>query len=935
MKFYLSVFFSLMLSVVLSAQKKAGISGSVSDGSNKEALIGANVEIVGATTTNVVTDIDGKYLAEDLMPGVYKVIVTYLGFQESKTENITLKAGVVETVNIELKDASLVTSEVVVTAEASKKSIVGLMTLQQKSATIVTGISSDDIKKTPDRSASDVLKRLSGTSIQGGKFVIIRGLADRYNAATLNGLPLPSTEPDRRAFSFDLFPSSLLDNLMVYKTAAADLPGEFAGGVIQLNTKEVPDSKFFNFSVNGSFNSISTFKPYASNAGSSTDFLGFDNGERAMPKELQNLNIVDFQNRFNGTGDVTNQYNLYRQFKNDWTINQKTSMMPSFGAQASGGMRLGKFGFIAAANYGMTYRTTETERGLYNVDASPNFEFKDKQYSQTAALSGVISMAYRLNNKNSIQLNQIVSLQGQDITLERTGNQYVVGQNVRSNALQYTSTMMANTQIIGEHAYDNNAKLTWGLTYNILNRDIPNLRRMYYYTNDANNLTGGLSDSVWIAQMNGNGANPNYAGRFYSTLNEKLYGINVDYRQPYRFLGQKNLMKVGFLTNYKKRNFDARLVGYTDPSFNEVRRSAPQSELLNNENLTPDRFRMETLIQPTDSYTGEATNGAAYLQLEQNISKAFKAVLGFRTEIFNQKLITNDGATDSVQTNQTYLDLLPSVNLSYELSAKSKLRLSASSTVARPNFRELAPFSYYDFISAAAIVGNTKLERTKIWNADLRYEIYPTSASMFAVTGFYKYFDKPIEQTVSTPGIINYGFVNLSSAICAGIEIEFRQSLRFMGLWSKNINLNGNFAYIHSKADFSTVANIQQNVTNGIAGTQLQGQSPYVANLGLSYNHPMGLSGSVSYNQIGRRIFLRGDSGVHDVYENSRSIIDAQVGYKKGQFEVKATVGDLLNQKSVFYQDRDGNGKYNSDNDTRLQSYIFGTNVTLSLNYTF
>jgi hypothetical protein len=306
---------------VLSAQK-ASMKGKMIDGKSKEALIGATViiNVKGENTIGAVSDFDGNYEIAEIPAGKYQVIASYVGYAADTIE-MTFTDGQAISKDYELGEEVTVLQGVLVVGRASKSTASALTMIQQKSPSLVTGISMQEIQRSPDRSTADVLKRVSGTTVQDNKFVVIRGLADRYNIATVNGLVLPSTEPDRRAFSFDLIPSALLSNLLIFKTATPDLPGEFGGGVISVNTREVADKPFFSISVNGGYNTQSTFRGYDYYQRGNTDWLGYDNTTRALPEGVTKAGLENNSTRFEQS----------KKFANDWGVNEMNSMAPTWG----------------------------------------------------------------------------------------------------------------------------------------------------------------------------------------------------------------------------------------------------------------------------------------------------------------------------------------------------------------------------------------------------------------------------------------------------------------------------------------------------------------------------------------------------------------------------------------------------------------------------
>lgn len=936
-------FFALCLASLFA---QGTIIGKVLDKANNVPLPGAEVVIVG-TQMGALTDEEGNYLISDVPAGKYSVSVAYVSFKTLTVDAVDVIKDQIMVLDINMVSENISTNAVVITGSASKQSVSSIITMQKQSTLIMTGISMEDIKRTPDRSTSDVLKRVSGTTIQDNKFVIIRGLADRYNMALLNGMVLPSTEPDRRAFSFDIFPASFMDNLIIYKTASPDLPGEFAGGIIRVNTQEIPEERKASISIGGSYNTQSTFKSYKRAFNGATDWLGIDDGSRTLSSDFPSSQVYDSL-----LTNIDTRFTASKQLPSQWSIYPKTGMPLTSNFQASLGnsFKIGeeqRIGFIGALTYNNINRRIYGERfsTLTLTDTAVSESYKDTTYRQNILWGALLNFAYRINENNKILFNNLYSINSNNNFVDRGGINVSNDQITHANYMQFVSNQILSNQLMGEHSTAKDVfKVNWGSSYSLTNQSYPNFRKMLY----SKNLTpqGNLSDSVYTAQVPFGSASPDYAGRFDSKLQEKMWNMNVDLTYKYKlFKQEKNSLKFGFAAQSKDRVFDARIIGYVvaSPSqFNYNLLTLPQDSLFTQNHININGFRVDETTNPNDSYTGQSRMWATYGMIDQKLGKKLRVVGGLRVEHFTQGISTYTFSRDSIISfSKEYWDFLPSANVSYSLGEKSALRFAASRTVSRPNLRELAPFSFYDPVNTTALQGNDTLIRTQITNLDLRYEIFPGLNQLFAVSAFYKHFKNPIEQRLdgaSGAGSLGYTFFNAPEAMNFGAELEARVKptfLRYVVDWKQweNFTLYGNFAYIQSRL----------NVTD-TSYRQLQGQSPYVANAGLGYNNPdNGLGFNLSFNRIGRRIWLVGDEEAgatkryYNIYENPRSVLDAQVSkriFKNG--EIKFNANDILNQWLVFYEDRNSNGKFDQDGgDVKRIATRFGSNYSLSFTYKF
>lgn len=917
----LTIFISL-LSFISFAQKGT-VKGTIFDKATNETLIGATV-VIEKTNIGAVTDIDGNYFLTTEI-GTYNLVVSYVGFQTQTIKDVKIERDGVVELNIELSTEQSVLKEVVVTSVVRKQSIGSLVNLQQKSPSFVTGIVSEDMKRSPDRTTADVLKRVSGTAIQDNKFVVIRGLADRYNTALINGLALPSTEPDRKAFAFDIFPSGLLDNLVIYKTATPDLPGEFAGGVISLNTKEIPEEGFTTFSIGTSYNAQTTGKEFQYANKGKFDWLGFDDGSRALPASFPAF-----------LEDNQEAYAYSKSVANDWQINTKRAMRPAQSYQLSFARNrdiLGRrFGTIASLSYTNTPRIQFNERNDFNVDKSQLFGYNDKINKENTAIGVLLNFAYYINPLNKIQFNNTLTNTADQQLVTRVGEQYEQTRSDRGYSFFFANTTLLSNQLIGEHALkEGKMKIKWGLSHNNIDRNIPSYRRMLY------NKPSEDPEAPFVAYIPQGSPSPNYAGRFYGSQNEKNYVATLDITLPYRFRASRNNFKIGGLVETKDRGFSARNLGYTRAISvpTEVLTSSID-EIFKLENITPGIFKLREATDRSDSYNAGSFLAAGYAMVEQQLTSKLKLVGGVRIESYNQHLNSYKiKSSVPVVVDTTFLDILPSINLTYALTEKSNLRLSASKTVARPNFREIAPFSFFDFLLDAAIIGEPTLTRTQILNLDAKYELFPGLNQSISLSAFYKSFDAPIEQIYNNSqgaGTRTFLFQNAKAAKNLGAELEFRfKGNTFFKSWkqAENFTLFSNLAYIYSEVD--------QSLLPGAIVRGLQGQSPYIVNAGLTYFEPnSGFGSTVMVNRIGRRIWAVGQDQYKHTFEAPRTVIDWQVTkrvFKKG--ELKLNVSDILNQYQIFYQDQDENGRFNADQDTKIISSRFGQNVSLSFSYTF
>ena len=943
-------FFTLLFTCILISytfSQNASLSGKITDSKTNEALFGAKVILQGLGK-GAVTDGDGNYSLKGLSAGTYILEARNETYNNLILTEIKLKENENLVLNIPLDKVVLELGPVTVKAKVSRESTTEILRLQRNSATVVDGISSETFKKTPDSKASDVLKRISGASVQDNKFVVVRGLSDRYNFALINGAPLPSSESDRKAFSFDVFPSNMLDNLVIIKTATPDLPGEFAGGVIDINTTEPKENDFQSIQIGSSYNLITTFKDFKTYDGSKTDFLGFSSSSRALPSGLpstEEFNNLSALQKAEYAKSIPNSWGTYSRFA-----------LPNLNLQYSIGKTIKlteerNFGYVFAYNYqsNMSFnKVTRREFEESTAGVITKNELKDSAFTQSVLNSAMFNMKFKLNKNNSLQLKTLYSLSSDDKVNIRNGKRDMDVESVfseKSTNIWYTQNKLLSSQLLGNHEFKNKIKFKWIAGISDVKREIPFLRRTVYQQSDT--------ALPFAAVIQNNDISTLGAGNmFWSLLNEKIVSAKYDLSIPLEFLNTKTELKIGGMHQYRTRSFESRNLGFSkyDPagnsSFNSQLLLLPEDQIFSNSNLGlmtdgQGGFKLEEGTNVDDSYQAFSLLNAAYAMFDTKITEKFRIVGGARLESYHQNFkYIEFGSNLQQNIDTTVVDILPSVNLIYSLTNKINFRLSASKTVSRPEFRELAPFSFYNFLNDNLTSGDPTLKRASINNYDARFEFFPGAGQIFSVSAFYKQFTNPIELILrtGTSGTPELYYDNVGNTKNYGAEFEYRMNLGFLNSkdstsFLKDITLYANASIIRSSVDLSMYAG-QAEYTN--SARPLQGQSPYIINAGIYYSAPKDVNFSLSYNLVGQRIAIAGSIQEPSVWENGRNVIDFQISkmFKK-KLELKLNVKDLLAQDLIYFQDINKNKKYDKGTDSAWQEITFGQTVSMSLKYNF
>lgn len=915
----------LFFTLLLSAQTGI-IAGKIIDAKSADAIIGASIRL-DEGAGGAITDLDGNFRISNVPVGKHKISINYTGYAGKNIEDIDVKAGEVTSVDIAIEEsAGEALAEVVVVAKARKESTSALTIFQKNSVSMADGISSETIKRTPDRTTGDVIRRVSGASIQDGKFAIIRGLNDRYNVAMLNGALLPSTEADRKAFSFDLFPSSMIDNLVVLKTASADLPGDFAGGAIIVNTKDIPEQNYLSVNASAGVNNITTFQPYMNAASGSTDWLGTDDGSRALPANYPDAAAYN-------AATPADKVRFSQSLPNDWAITENGSAAPNLGFQITSGLvtkasKKMQFGSTLALSYSNQNRIQDAERNRFDLQRQL-YAYRDKQFRNNVLWGALLNSGLKINNNQKLIFQASYTTNTNNSVNSREGSDFDREQYIRFTTIEFTENHLLTTRVGGEHVLTPaGMKLSWGAGINQSSRDIPSLRRMTY----AKNFDSEEGDPYFAIIQPGS-ASLNFGGRFYSELEENTLNGNLDLNVPFQIFGSKQFIKIGGLYQKRERDFAARVLGYTATGYPANLFTLPIDQIFNPENIKASNgFLISEITNPSDAYSASAELASGYAMTDLKLWEKLRVSAGLRLESFNMQVNSFYFGGQEVNTVLKNADLLPSANLTYALNEKHQLRFSISKTLSRPEFRELSPFAFYDYEEEASVQGNPDLVRGTIFNYDVRYEIYPGANQLLSVSLFYKNFSNPIERNFSSSGggTTSFGFQNVTSAENYGAELEARKNLDFLGAWGEDLLLFTNVAFIGSTIDLT-------NVDSYDPRRALQGQSPYIVNTGLTANlSKWGLGATLAYNIIGDRVAYVGTDNFADIYERHRNLLDFSVSKKIGtRGEVKLTWGDILRPDFIYYQDNNASHKYEADTDNLMQRRKFGSTVTLGLGYRF
>lgn len=912
------------------AQLTEKITGKILNDKN-EAVSGVSV-IIKETTRGTTSDMEGCYQLIIPINNKTELIFSAIGYV-TKSVTVEIKTGQTTEVDIVLETASkqLENVSVKTISSARKETVNALIQYQKNTSTVAQVVSAEAIRRSPDKNTSEVLKRVPGTSIQEGKYLVVRGLSDRYNQAMLNGMLLSSSEPDRKTFSFDIFPSQMIDNIIINKAFVPELPGEWAGGLVQINTKDVPASPFLNIQIGTGFNTQTVGNDFYKYKGGSLDVFGFDDGTRGLP------DIFPRKSQFNkmSAGEKTQQLS---QLKNIWsTYKSDNDFSSALGKtfQINGGFnsnigKRNKLGGIFAVNYNRNIRRTQFNNSIYSIAgniASLSFDYTNNKYSEETLWGALGNLTLQLGTNNKISFRNILNVNTSDYTTRRTGKDYendpVNGENIRATELAFRANTFFNTQLSGDHNLSSlKAKFHWYSSFNILDQYVPDQRRIQYNQEAIN------PDAPYYLLVSASQTSQKSGSRYFGFLNDYIYNAGTDVTKSYNLFDLPQTFKLGYLFQVKDRLFDSRPFSIYLPAFNPALQSLPEDQVFNSENFGTGKFLYNEINDIRFRYLANTILNAAFVQFDNQLTNKLRATWGVRWENYDQ-LIGSVNPKDPRHVHSQVNDFLPGVNLTYKLNSKTNIRLSGSQTVVRPEFRELSPFAFFDFELGATVTGNKELLRTKITNLEVRYELYPRGGELLTVGFFYKYFKNPIELYFNQSGAgssSTFNYINADNATGFGAELEVRKKLDFIEAL-RNFTFQSNLSYIYNKVEKE---NAQLN-------RSMQGQSPYLINAALQYDvEKIGLNATLLFNQIGRRILYVGNQDYPPVWESPRPLLDVQIAKKvlKKKGEIKLNVSDIINRRAMYYHDLDENKKFvKGSQDVIAINRKYGTNISISFAY--
>lgn len=942
----------VMLLAALPAVAQTGtIAGVLVDAENGETLIGANARIEG-TATGAATDIDGRFAISNVEPGTYTLVFSYIGYNTATVTEVVVAAGETTRLELALTPESVSIDEVIVEATALTNTEASLLRTRQKAAAVSDAISAQAMAQTGSGDAADAMSKVTGASVVGGKYVYVRGLGGRYSSAQLNGTNLPSADPDQNSAQLDLFPTNLLDNIVATKTFTPDQPGSFSGGSVNITTKAFPDALTFKLSSSLAYNTEVSFSDdFLTGPTGETDWLGFDEGMREIPAALNGSDLkIPRASQARNNPDLAQQLDALSKSFNSVMVprpgeagmNQGYAL--SFGNQFS---LFGRpFGFVASGTYSRAYggyedgATAQFEATDPNADSlNVNFDFADRVGEQKAGWGLLGNLTYQVHPYHELGFNVLRTQDGEQV------GRYQVGtypKNTRppvhfeTYVLQYTERAVSSYQGRGAHYLKGAADLRaeWNAAVTSTSQEDPDLRFFFDQFVQVDLDRDGTPDTT-VYDINLGSSNATPPTRVFRDLQEDNVEANVSFELPVHLgLASALRFKTGASFLRKERAFRERKFNYRDNALDFSDFGGDIDAFFSSENVgiiaeNDGRHTFGNTIEegtrPANNYDGTQQVTGVFGMVDASLSRRLRFIGGARYETTDMEIISQDSTKAAGEISEG--DVLPSLNLIYALGQNMNLRASATRTLARPTFREIAPFTSFSFAGGPELSGNPDLERTLITNLDARWEWFARPGEIYAVSGFYKYFQDPIER-VFLSNNNQVSFVNVPSATVYGLEFEIRKTMGWLAEPLRYLTVSANLALIHSNVD---VPPRELELAEGFdigAMRPFQGQSPYVLNVGLAYeNYESGTLATLAFNRYGERLSSVTLGGAPNIFEQPRNDLFVSVGQRVfNLLDVRLSIDNLLRADFVESQEYKGATFV-------TRRYDLGRTVKLSFSY--
>lgn len=929
---------------VLAQDVMGTVSGTVKDAATGEEVVGAVVKLEG-TKLGAVCDLDGSYVIMNVPAGTYTMIATLVGYADARIENIVVKKGAVTECSITLATDAVQVDEVVVKAKAIQETEAAVLKERQESTAVTDAVSAETISKAGGGNAVEAIKQVTGTTVVDGKSVYVRGLGDRYMNVQLNGSELPSTSQYNTTVQVDLFPSSLISNIVTQKTFTPDKPGNFTGGSVDIETKSFPEKPSLTFSMSTSFNPQANLTDKFLTYDSGSTLTGTASDKVEIPSSLESPNVeipraaaarrnmdlaLDLDKYSKSFNNIMLPSNGYSQLNQNYALSLGNKFM----------LFDRPLGMLGSLTYSRSFAAYDDGFvGLWKLtdpqaeSLSEYMKLSDFKSTEDVLWGGLLNLSYSIHENHEISVNTMLSQDGEKVARTLTGTyreNIPEEKTFQPNVLGFNDRTLSTVQFSGDHKLPQwlGTRLQWRHSDSKTTQDEPDLRYFNYTYNT------GEPDNPDYNLFNNYFQRPT---RSYRNLTEKTHETALDITIPFAERnGRTSSVKFGGLYSQKKRSFVQRQFEYQKPDDASGVVYAGDSEAFFSESnaglidstKTPYVFGLTVLElkYPSSRYNGTQDVSAVYGMTDLALMGNIRFIGGVRYEATDME-VTNPTTKGTLDTN----DFLPSLNLVYEAARNMNVRLGYSTTIARPAIREMAPYATYDFGAGAFVVGNPGLKRTTIHNYDVRWEWFVRTGEVLSASAFYKDFRDPIERVV-----VDYDgettFSNVKSATVMGLEFEARSSLDRITPALGKFVLGGNLTLVRSEVDIpeEEMVFIRAYDPHAKNTRDFMGQSPYVLNVDLTYdNDATGISSTLFYNIYGKRLAENVLGGTPDVYEEPFAALNYSISRRiTDHIKMKLSAKNMLDSKERLVQTYRGNDFVRSES-SKGRSYTLGLTYSL------
>jgi outer membrane receptor protein involved in Fe transport len=782
-------------------------------------------------------------------------------------------------------------AEISVSAESERGTVNRAMEEQRNASNIVSAITAEQIARSPDGDAGQAVQRVSGVTVRDGRYVLVRGLGERYTTASLNGARIPSPEPERKVVPLDLFPSSLLEGITTSKTFTPDQPGDFSGAAVNLKTREFPERRVVTFSMSAGLNTAATGKDLVRAPAIGGEWLGSAGSERQIPAAAAaagNLRGLD-QSQVN---------TIIGSFRNAWS-----GRVDNGSANGGLGVTVGgedpvfdhPVGYIGSFTYSYGQEVRADEQRSLIMASGTGFEPLNQTAGSTSRNSvlwgGILNLSTRLGSRHKLRLNNTYNRSADNEASRLAGENEEFALDLDVTRLTFVQRTVRSHQLTGEHLLGDDHLVDWSLTASRVDRSEPDRSDIAYVTR-IDPATGASQPIAWLGA-------PRSATRTFSDLGESSYEGQGNYRLSLGSSANPAVVKVGGAYRSVNRDVDSRAFDITNRRLSEIDREAPPEQIF--AGPYAEDSRLSLFVNANGGrYDARDRLVAGYGQVELQLAGRLRLIGGARVEHWMLALNTLDPQGVASATDRDDTDVLPSVALNYDLAENQVLRVSASQTLSRPEYREIASVSSFEPIGGLITFGNPNLRRSLIQNYDARWEWYPGAGEALSIGVFVKRFKDPIERVfVNQTGALANSFVNAEKADNYGVELEVRRSLGLLSPSLAPLTVFANTTLMRSRitpgnTDISSLTSSDRPMV---------GQAEYVVNGGLTYGNGGGLSATVLYNVVGPRIVEAGALPFPDAYEQARQVVDLSIQFPAfGAVSLKVDGKNLLDSPHEIVQ---------------------------------